>query len=291
LSPNRQWLAYDTHAIILGLGLLLVYLGAGGAELAPVGWLLVYVGLMLQATYLGLLVYPSVKEPLAAIRQQFVFIVLISLQIVLLVSSPRILSFPISSVAVTLLAVVLGHILFEKRTREKRLAILRELGDLINEFITLNFEPKNEKEDISVIRLLDHYAITHNPITTDEKEYSQVTGVGSSYLTLRSWCSGIAHKVDLTLRSIRSPQERDIGRTVDEFVLFYNDYVRNVVVNIVEIVNKVPPDPRQMVRLRFSLFREKLGEIMNRLNALVKKLRAAGYVIPEEATTLLTDLR
>jgi hypothetical protein len=63
LSPNRQWLAYDTHAIILGLGLLLVYLGAGGAELAPVGWLLVYVGLMLQATYLGLLVYPSVKEP------------------------------------------------------------------------------------------------------------------------------------------------------------------------------------------------------------------------------------
>lgn len=291
MSPNRQWLAYDTHAIILGLGLLLVYLGAGGAELAPVGWLLVYVGLMLQATYLGLLVYPSVKEPLAAIRQQFVFIVLISLQIVLLVSSPRILSFPISSVAVTLLAVVLGHILFEKRTREKRLAILRELGDLINEFITLNFEPKNEKEDISVIRLLDHYAITHNPITTDEKEYSQVTGVGSSYLTLRSWCSGIAHKVDLTLRSIRSPQERDIGRTVDEFVLFYNDYVRNVVVNIVEIVNKVPPDPRQMVRLRFSLFREKLGEIMNRLNALVKKLRAAGYVIPEEATTLLTDLR
>jgi hypothetical protein len=266
-------------------------LSAGDAEIAPVGWVLVYVGLMLQATYLGLLVYPTAKEPLAAIRQQFVFIVLISLQIVLLVSSPRILSFPLSSVAVTLLAIVLGHILFEKRSRERRLAILRELGDLISEFITLNFEPKNEKEDISVIRLLDHYAVTHNPITTDEKEYSEVTGVGSSYLTLRSWCSGIAHKVDLTLRSVRSPQERDIGRTVDEFVLFYNDYVRNVVVNIVEIVNKVPPDPRQMVRLRFSLFREKLSEIMNKLNALVKKLRAAGFMIPEEATTLMTDLK
>ncbi len=289
---NRHWIPYDIHAAILGLGLLLAHYGpTGDPEIGQVGWAFVYVGMMLQATYLGLLIYPSAKQPATAIRQQFVFIVLIALQIFLLISSPSIFSFPVSSMTVTLLAILLGYVLYEKRSREKRTAILRELRDLVSDFITLNFEPKNEKEDISIIRLLDHYANTHNPVATPEEDYSQVSSVGSSYMTLRSWCSGIAHKVDLTLRSVRSPQEHDIGRTIDEFVLFYNDYIRNVVVNVVEIVNKAPPDPRQMVRLRFTLFREKLSEIMNRLNALVKKLRAAGYVISEEAAILMTDLK
>ena len=244
MRVNRLWIPYDIHAAILGLGLLLAHYGStGDPEIVQVGWAFVYVGMMLQATYLGLLIYPSARQPLVAIRQQLVFIILIALQIFLLISSPSILSFPYSSMTIVLLAIVLGYVLYEKRSREKRSAILRELRDLVNDFITLNFEPKNEKEDISIIKLLDHYANTHNPVTTDTGDYSEVRSVGSSYLTLRSWCSGIAHKVDLTLRSVRSPQERDIGRTIDEFILFYNDYVRNVVVNLVEIVNKVPPPP------------------------------------------------
>ncbi len=296
MRVNAETVAYGAPVVLLALGLILIIaLPFVNPWAIQAGWALAILSMMLQSAYLVHLSYPFRQHPLKILRQQAFKIAVIVPQVPLTSASATMLS-PLESVPLTMLLASLScWALYSKELEKKRAKIFGELKEIIDDFTRLNFKPENENEDFTVIRLLEKISLHHRNAEEEDPGYSEtttkVTWVGNSYLVFNSWLTSIRHKVDLIIRNARNLQEGDLKGTVEEFITFHNDYLDRIVEAVIEIVNGSRMEDRRIQRMRFDLFKEKMGQLRYRLNSLARQLRDTGHNVMTEATGLRTELR
>jgi hypothetical protein len=278
-------------AVLLGSGLLLIYLGAPWSlGIVQVGSALIAGGLMLQVAYFLRLIHPIWKRLRTEVLGQIPIIVLMASQAIL--ASTNILPPSQTFLALILLSTVSGWHFYRRQTNLRILRFYGEIRDLLDKFRGLNFEPKSEAEDFSIIRLLEMVSPQSGSDVDDGGSFTKVTWIGNAYMIFRSWLSSIRHKVDLIMRNGGNTQEYDLVSTVEEFISLYNSFMDKIVHTLLQHVSKSTTDveAKRLGKIRFSLFRENLDQLRFRFESLLKELRKSGFAISGETLSSTTDL-
>jgi hypothetical protein len=194
--------------------------------------------------------------------------------------------------AMILLSSVSGWHFYRRQSNLRILGFFGEIRDLLDSFRALNFEPKNEREDFSVVRLLEMVTPQSDSDVDDDRSFTKVTWVGNAYMIFRSWLSSIRHKVDLIIRSGGNTQEYDVVSTVEEFISLYNSFMDKIVHTLLQHVSKSTTDieAKRLAKIRFSLFRENTDQLRFRFESLLKELRKSGFATSGETLSSTTDL-
>jgi hypothetical protein len=284
-------LPYAMPAVLLGSGLLLIFLGAPWSiGIVQVGSALIAGGLMLQLGYFLRLIHPVWKRLRKEVMGQIPIIVLMASQAIL--ASTSILPPSQTFLAVILLSSVSGWHFYRRQLNLRILRFYGEIRDLLDKFRGLNFEPKNEAEDFSIVRLLEMVSPPPNTDVEDDGSFTKVTWIGNAYMIFRSWLSSIRHKVDLIIRNGGNTQEIDVVSTVEEFISLYNNFMEKIVHTLLQHVSKSTTDveAKRLAKIRFSLFRENLDQLRFRFESLLKELRKSGLTVSGETLSSTTDL-
>jgi hypothetical protein len=285
-------LPYAMPAVLLASGLLLTFVGAPWSlGVVPIGSALVAAGLMLQVGYFIQLIHPAWKRLRTEILHQIPIIVLMSSQAIL--AATDILPQSQTFLAMILLSSISGWHFYQRQSNLRILGFFGEIRDLIDQFKGINFEPKNETEDFSIVRLLEMVSAPSDPdAPPDEAGFTKVTWIGNAYMIFRSWLSSIRHKVDLIMRNGGNTQDYDVVSTVEEFISLYNSFMEKVVHTLLQYVSKSATDveAKRLAKIRFSLFRENLDQLRFRFENLLKELRKSGFAISGETLSSTTDL-
>ena len=278
-------------AVLLGSGLLLTILEAPWSlGIGQVGSVLLAGGLLLQVAYFLRLIHPTWKQLRTEILHQVPIIVLMASQAIL--ATTDILPPSQTFLAVTLLASISGWHFYRRQSNLRILRFYGEIRDLLDKFRGLNFEPKNEAEDFSIVRLLEMVSPQSGTNVEDDGSFTKVTWIGNAYMIFRSWLSSIRHKVDLIMRNGGNTPEYDVVSTVEEFISLYNSFMDKIVHTLLQHVNKSATDieAKRLAKIRFSLFRENLDQLRFRFESLLKELRRSGFTISGETLSSTTDL-
>jgi hypothetical protein len=278
-------------AVLLASGLLLTFVGVPWSlGIVPIGSALVAAGLMLQVGYFIRLIHPAWKRLRTEILHQIPIIVLMSSQAIL--AATDILPQSQTFLAMILLSSISGWHFYQRQSNLRILGFFGEIRDLIDQFKGINFEPKNETEDFSIVRLLEMVSAPSDPDAPDEAGFTKVTWIGNAYMIFRSWLSSIRHKVDLIMRNGGNTQDYDVVSTVEEFISLYNSFMEKVVHTLLQHVSKSATDveAKRLAKIRFSLFRENLDQLRFRFENLLKELRKSGFSISGETLSSTTDL-
>jgi hypothetical protein len=284
-------LPYAMPAVLLASGLLLTFVGVPWSlGIVPIGSALVAAGLMLQVGYFIRLIHPAWKRLRTEILHQIPIIVLMSSQAIL--AATDILPQSQTFLAMILLSSISGWHFYQRQSNLRILGFFGEIRDLIDQFKGINFEPKNETEDFSIVRLLEMVSAPSDPDAPDEAGFTKVTWIGNAYMIFRSWLSSIRHKVDLIMRNGGNTQDYDVVSTVEEFISLYNSFMEKVVHTLLQHVSKSATDveAKRLAKIRFSLFRENLDQLRFRFENLLKELRKSGFSISGETLSSTTDL-
>jgi hypothetical protein len=259
-------------------------------SIVQVGSALVAGGLMLQVGYFLRLIHPTWKQLRTEILHQIPIIVLMTSQAIL--ATTDILPPSQTLLAMILLSSISGWHFYRRQSNLRVLGFCGEIRDLLDKFRRLNFEPKNETEDFSIVRLLEMVTSKSESDVEDERSYTKVTWIGNAYMIFRSWFSSIRHKVDLIIRNGGNTQEYDVVSTVEEFISLYNSFMDKIVHTIIQHVSKSATDieAKRLAKIRFSLFRENLDQLRFRFESLLKELRKSGFAISGETLSSTTDL-
>jgi hypothetical protein len=245
---------------------------------------------MLQVGYFLRLISPAWKQPWTKILGQIPIIVVVASQSILVATD--VLPPSQTFIAIFLLSSISGWHFYRRQSNLRILGFFGEIRDLIDAFGGLNFEPKSETEDFSIVRLLEMVSPHSGTSVDDEGNFTKITWVGNAYMIFRSWLSSMRHKVDLIIRNGGNPQEYDVTSTIEEFAGLYNSFMDKVVHTLIQHVNKSDTDieARRLARIRFSLFRENLERLRFRFENLLKELRRSGIVTSAETLSSTTEL-
>jgi hypothetical protein len=278
-------------AVLLGSGLLLMYTGAPWSlGIVQVGSALAAGGLMLQVAYFLRLIHPVWKRLRTEVLHHIPIIVVMASQGLLVATN--LLPPSQTFLAMILLASISGWHFYQRQSNLRILGFFEEIRDLLDKFRGLNFEPKNETEDFSIVRLLEMVSPPSGTDVDDGGSFTKVTWIGNAYMIFRSWLSSIRHKVDLIMRNGGNTQEYDVVSTVEEFISLYNSFMDKIVHTLLQHVSKSATDveAKRLARIRFSLFRENLDQLRFRFESLLKELRKSGFAISGETLSSTTDL-
>jgi hypothetical protein len=284
-------LPYAMPAVLLGSGLLLTFVGAlWGLGIVQVGSAFLAGGLMLQVAYFLRLIHPTWKQLRTEILHQIPIIVLIASQAIL--ATTDILPAPQTFLAMILLSSISGWHFYQRQSNLRILRFYGEIRDLLDKFRGLNFEPKSEAEDFSIVRLLEMVSPHSGTDVEDDENFTKVTWIGNAYMIFRSWLSSIRHKVELIMRNGGNTPEYDVVSTVEEFISLYNSFMDKVVHTLLQHVNKSATDieAKRLAKIRFSLFRENIDQLRFRFESLLKELRRSGFAISGETLSSTMDL-
>jgi hypothetical protein len=276
-------------AALLGSGLLLI-LAPWNLGILQVGSALVAGGLMLQMAYFLRLIHPVWKRLRTEVLHHIPIIIVMASQGILVATD--ILPPSQTFLAMILLASISGWHFYQRQSNLRILGFFGEIRDLLDKFRGLNFEPKNETEDFSIVRLLEMVSPPSGTDVDDGGSFTKVTWIGNAYMIFRSWLTSIRHKVDLILRNGGNTQEYDVASTVEEFISLYNSFMDKIVHTLLQHVSKSATDleAKRLAKIRFSLFRENLDQLRFRFESLLKELRKSGIAISGETLSSTTDL-
>jgi hypothetical protein len=284
-------LPYAMPAALLGSGLLLIFIGAPwNLGIVQVGSALVAGGLMLQMAYFLRLIHPVWKRLRTEVLHHIPIIIVMASQGILVATD--ILPPSQTFLAMILLASISGWHFYQRQSNLRILGFFAEIRDLLDKFRGLNFEPKNETEDFSIVRLLEMVSPPSGTDVDDGGSFTKVTWIGNAYMIFRSWLTNIRHKVDLILRNGGNTQEYDVVSTVEEFISLYNSFMDKIVHTLLQHVSKSATDldAKRLAKIRFSLFRENLDQLRFRFESLLKELGKSGIAISGETLSSTTDL-
>jgi hypothetical protein len=284
-------LPYAMPAVLLGSGLLLTFVGAPWSlGIVQVGSALLAGGLMLQVAYFLRLIHPAWKQLRTEILHQIPILVAMTSQAIL--AATDILPPSQTFLAIILLASISGWHFYRRQLNLRILRFYGEIRDLLDKFRGINFEPKNEAEDFSIVRLLEMVSPQSGSDVDDGESFTKVTWIGNAYMIFRSWLSSIRHKVDLIMRNGGNTQEYDVVSTVEEFITLYNSFMDKIVHTLLQHVSKSATDieAKRLAKIRFSLFRENLDQLRFRFESLLKELRKSGFAVSGETLSSTTDL-
>ena len=195
----------------------------------------------------------------------------------------NILSVFFSAPIIIALAAVWGAFDYLKKSQERLRGQLKELEGLIDDFGTVCFQVRDQREDSRVIKILDSLKI-EPPINTAAEELRNAQTV------FQLWHGTLGHKAGVVSRRAGDLTQWDRIVVVNEFIDFYNNYVDKIAERVLNIANVSEPVDEEKVRGIYNVYVANLAELRGRVNVFLKKYRSEHDISAIEVKALRTAL-